>query len=249
MASGQFHGMVSITAGLVAGGALYYATRDIVSASALGGACMAGVILSPDLDEPNPTRSHTEVRHSFGLIVAAIWWIFWQPYTLIVHRHRSLLSHLPILSTAGRVGYLGTFLIPMIWILTFLWKLPAVAREIAKANWIGMVVQPIWGKLLALVPYRLSTPGINVWVVFLVAVVILIVLSILKVDLPQQMQGRLFWGMMIVIIGTGAVWAFIQYNRGGNLINIIPIGGWLFTGLCISDILHSCADWYMPIWI
>lgn len=249
MATGRFHGMVSMAAGIIAGGTVYYATRDVAAAAALGGACLAGVIISPDLDEPNPTHSHTEVRHGFGMIIALLWWIFWQPYALIVTRHRSLLSHFPILSTAGRVGYLGTILLPTLWILKYLRGLTPVIRGIETKECVGVLIQPIWERIQPLLNHPFPLPGVDLWVVFLVIAAILTGLSILKVDLAQNNQKELFWvisGVSTVII---TVWMLVRLAYGTAFLIQIPIGGWLFMGLCLSDTLHALVDWYVPIWI
>jgi uncharacterized metal-binding protein len=56
---------------------------------------VGGLLLSPDLDtHSNPTRRWGPLR--------LLWW----PYRRLL-RHRSLLSHSPLLGTAGRLSYLG----------------------------------------------------------------------------------------------------------------------------------------------
>lgn len=65
-----------------------------VSAAALG-FLAGGLLLSPDLD----TVSRPTARWG---ILAALWW----PYRHLL-RHRSVLSHSPLLGTAGRLSYLA----------------------------------------------------------------------------------------------------------------------------------------------
>ena len=67
----------------------------IGSASAALAFLVGGLLLSPDLDtRSRPTRRWGPLR--------LLWW----PYRKLL-RHRSLLSHGPVLGTLGRLGYLG----------------------------------------------------------------------------------------------------------------------------------------------
>lgn len=252
MASGRFHGMVSIGAGVLAGGTLYYLTQDKAAAAALGGACMAGVIITPDLDEPNPSHSHYEVWHGCGAIFAMLWWLFWLPYTLIVTRHRSLMSHFPILSTIGRVGYLGTIMLPILWLIKSTGGITLVIQKLANANW-GIGILPIREWISPLLSVSIPIPGVEWWVVFTIIVLTFAGLSILKVDLPQNMQISLFCAMTSAFLGIGVILKLVISAYGFASQIHVPIWGWLFTGLCLSDTLHALVDWVInrnaPIWI
>jgi uncharacterized metal-binding protein len=60
---------------------------------------VGGLLLSPDLDtRSNPTRRWGPLR--------LLWW----PYRRLL-RHRSLLSHSPLLGTCGRLAYLAALLL------------------------------------------------------------------------------------------------------------------------------------------
>jgi len=73
-------------------------------ATAAGAFLLGGLWLSPDLDtRSNPTRRWGPLR--------LLWW----PYRRLL-RHRSLLSHSPLLGTAGRLIYL-TGLVVMLCLL------------------------------------------------------------------------------------------------------------------------------------
>ena len=66
---------------------------------------LGGLLLSPDLDtHSNPTRRWGPLR--------LLWW----PYRRLL-RHRSLLSHTPLIGTAGRLLYLGGLLLGLCWLL------------------------------------------------------------------------------------------------------------------------------------
>ena len=78
----------------------------LASACALG--CLAGIFLTPDLDQEGRSMSESLlVRRSFGL--GYLWLLLWFPYAKLI-RHRSPLSHFPILGTAGRVFYMTLWL-------------------------------------------------------------------------------------------------------------------------------------------
>lgn len=64
--------------------------QPVISAGCLVG----GLLLSPDLDMANTHPS----KRMLGL---------YGPYAMICGHHRSPLSHLPIVGTVGRVGYLA----------------------------------------------------------------------------------------------------------------------------------------------
>ena len=74
-------------------------------AAALG--CLAGIPLSPDLDQEGlSTTEHWIIKMTLGL--GFLWTMLWYPYARLC-KHRSPLSHWPILGTAGRLAYIGIF--------------------------------------------------------------------------------------------------------------------------------------------
>jgi uncharacterized metal-binding protein len=67
--------------------------------------CLAGVILSPDLDVEHRTRSEYLVYRYLGRFLGAAWFAFWWPYArLIPHRHP--FSHWPVMGTLLRIAYM-----------------------------------------------------------------------------------------------------------------------------------------------
>ena len=44
------------------------------------------------------------------------WWIYWYPYSRLIY-HRSVLSHLPVLSTLIRLLYIYPLLLFCLWLL------------------------------------------------------------------------------------------------------------------------------------
>ena len=99
MASGRQHDRTTWLLALPFG-ALWWPWLGLAGVAAAGGAfLLGGLLLSPDLD----TRSNASRRWGpLGLL----WW----PYRRL-QRHRSLLSHSPLLGTAGRLGYLAALLL------------------------------------------------------------------------------------------------------------------------------------------
>ena len=96
MASGRSHDRTTWALALPFG-ALWWPWHGLpgvaVAASAF---VLGGLLLSPDLDtRSNPTRRWGPLR--------VLWW----PYRRLLS-HRSLVSHTPLLGTAGRLAYLGT---------------------------------------------------------------------------------------------------------------------------------------------
>lgn len=76
----------------------------LAGAGTLFGCGIVGQILSPDLDQPNITASEWYVIRRLGPL-AGLWIAFWWPYAVLI-KHRSALSHYPVVGTAGRLAYL-----------------------------------------------------------------------------------------------------------------------------------------------
>lgn len=125
MPSGQTHALITAAA---AGGllAVSVATGQPAAARwALVGGCLAGLLLTPDLDVDEGARSHSLVRENAGRLAGAAWRLAWLPYArLMPHRH--WLSHAPVIGTLGRVGYL----LAIVWAVLALagrpWPWPSV---------------------------------------------------------------------------------------------------------------------------
>jgi len=95
MASGSSHDRGTLWLALPFGLLCWPFLGWIGSASAALAFLVGGLLLSPDLDtRSRPTRRWGPLR--------LLWW----PYRKLL-RHRSLLSHGPVLGTLGRLGYLG----------------------------------------------------------------------------------------------------------------------------------------------
>ncbi|MEX1316654.1 MAG: metal-binding protein [Synechococcaceae cyanobacterium] len=94
MASGRAHDRATWWLALPLGLAFAPALGPAGVVSAATGVLLGGLLLSPDLDtHSNSTRRWGPLR--------LLWW----PYRRVLS-HRSLLSHSPLLGTAGRLAYL-----------------------------------------------------------------------------------------------------------------------------------------------
>lgn len=117
MPSGNTHAALTALAagGIYLGMTVYGYTNMTVYAATLG--CMAGVLITPDLDVDQPTRSNYVMYREAGLLPGAIWRALWLPYGLAIG-HRSWVSHFPVISTLIRLAYLGV----IAWFIWFSWS-------------------------------------------------------------------------------------------------------------------------------
>jgi uncharacterized metal-binding protein len=106
MAAGPTHRHATAIATPLVALAMWAATQDHALALAGGVGCYTGMFIHPDWD----------VNHN------APWWR--RPYALMI-RHRSPLSHCPVIGTLGRLAYL---VLPL-WVMVELGLLAAGQRE------------------------------------------------------------------------------------------------------------------------
>jgi len=99
--------------------------------SGAAGFLVGGLWLSPDLDTPsNPTRR-------WGPLA-----VLWLPYRRLL-RHRSLLSHCPVLGTAARLTYLAAIALALSLILQPLGIMPSPPRLLALAAGLWRQQRPL----------------------------------------------------------------------------------------------------------
>lgn len=94
---------------MVAFGAIAVTGELMIGAAAAAG-CLAGILLTPDLDVGYWARIHAmrELKKEFP-VAGRIWHILWIPYAAAIP-HRSPWSHWPILGTVVRLFYLACML-------------------------------------------------------------------------------------------------------------------------------------------
>jgi uncharacterized metal-binding protein len=141
MASGRHHDRLTLQLSLPFALLWWPALGFPGTASALAGFLVGGLWLSPDLDTPSrPSRR-------WGPLA-----VLWLPYRRLL-RHRSLLSHTPLIGSAVRLAYLGAVLLVLSLLLRPLGA-PGPANGLAAATELWRLHRPL--VLVALVGLEAS---------------------------------------------------------------------------------------------
>ena len=111
MPAGRVHTKHTIVASVII---LCWAPIDVRTSILASIGCLSGVLLSPDLDVDNGNISMYFLRRVHPLL-SWTWKKYWLPYARLI-KHRSRISHLPILSTAIRLLYI----VPAIYFVIFI---------------------------------------------------------------------------------------------------------------------------------
>lgn len=146
MSSGATHAGVSLfigTASITTG----FLTQN-PDFFAVGAGALSGVLLTPDLDVDNGNISYWFVGKFLGRPGRFIWTLWWSAYARAI-KHRSGLSHFPVLGTVLRLIYI---FVPLVTIFirdqeaSFLWNLAyaLVAQLISIPLWIGMILMYLY---------------------------------------------------------------------------------------------------------
>lgn len=109
MASGKQHTEASfILAGGISALSLFgIAPSEAVLPLAVGAA--SGAVLTPDFDVDAGCIAYSNMEWMFGTPAGKLWRWIWKPYALMV-KHRSWISHAPVVGTIIRMLYLLVFL-------------------------------------------------------------------------------------------------------------------------------------------
>ena len=100
---GKVHATASIALAVPCAVAATLYTSDLLAGIGAGMGCLAGSVISPDLDQESISHGEWQiVKRTYGMGFLFLMW--WYPYAL-AHKHRGI-SHLPIVGTLGRVIYL-----------------------------------------------------------------------------------------------------------------------------------------------
>lgn len=115
-------------------------TGDLKAGASFACGCALGVMMTPDLDQEGIGKGEWKlIQASLG--VGFLWVWLWYPYARAI-KHRSFLSHAPLVGTAGRLIYL-------LCLPTALWLAGKISLE-----WI-----PIWICLWAIAGLVVSDIG------------------------------------------------------------------------------------------
>ena len=105
MPDGKTHTTASVMLALTSSVAMLAkgVPTDIVIYGAAG--CLSNVLLSPDLDIDSGYIGDGIVRKYLGGFIGWVWRTVWLPYSKVV-KHRSVVSHFPVIGTVVRLFYL-----------------------------------------------------------------------------------------------------------------------------------------------
>lgn len=120
MSSGKTHAKASLSIAIPATVGAILLTNDPLSGLLCGLGCALGVLLSPDLDVDHKTISETILPEP----LETLFYLYWYIYAKIM-KHRSKISHAPLISTTLRVLYAFWWLIfvdiSLFWTLRWVW--------------------------------------------------------------------------------------------------------------------------------
>jgi uncharacterized metal-binding protein len=143
LASGENHIKATVLIALPTGVLAAVGGAGWLAGAACSLGCLAGVILSPDLDVEHRTRSEYLIYRYLGRFLGAAWFAFWWPYArLIPHRHP--ISHWPVMGTLIRVLYLY-FAGGAVWFAAA-WVITGRGAWMPLTQWLGNI-NFIWGLL------------------------------------------------------------------------------------------------------
>lgn len=114
MSRGNTHALATIILAGAGGLVVHQLGHPIAHTAAIAGGALAGLVLTPDLDLDEGCIANDIVRRTAGRKVERLWSLFWLPYSRLI-RHRSHLSHLPLLGTALRLAYLLGLPLLLLW--------------------------------------------------------------------------------------------------------------------------------------
>src|SRR4051812_39487194 len=107
MPCGKTHAKVSVLLAPAALATGFVLTRNPWYGLACAAGCLAGIPLTPDLDQEGISSSeYWLIKWTMGL--GFLWTMLWFPYARCC-KHRSFASHFPVVSTLIRLAYVGVF--------------------------------------------------------------------------------------------------------------------------------------------
>lgn len=129
MPNGNVHNAATIALG-AATIPIAFLTQPTETALLYTGGVVLGIFMTPDLDqsEIHAVTPQEMVGNILGEIPEYIWRFIWYPYGMLI-KHRSWMSHLPIIGTVLRLAYLYGWYLFVMWMfrLDVVWYQPPLA--------------------------------------------------------------------------------------------------------------------------
>lgn len=185
MASGEVHLRVTLFLAPVAGVTTFLVTGSPALALWSTVGCLAGVLLTPDLDQES--INYVEwmlIRVTLGL--GYLWLAFWGPYSTLL-RHRSWVSHGPLIGTLGRILYIqgGLYVLEVLGLVHPLPRLQELVRHPAFLAAVGgLALSDLGHWLFDYLPARRVRTGDELmkktflWVLLALVFLILVLLTL-----------------------------------------------------------------------
>lgn len=146
MANGRAHAATTIALAIGVLPLVLSAVKTVPGILLIIPGIIAGVLITPDLDIDNRIVSHRYMRNIFGQIIGIYWYYLWHSYSLSF-KHRSGLSHLPVISTLIRLTFL---LFPPI-IVLFRNQQTGFVKLLPYLILSTLMVLPLWGLIYLLI--------------------------------------------------------------------------------------------------
>lgn len=108
MPSGKIHSITNIVVALSGSATMLLLERGTEGIVGVATGAMIGCLISPDADVDSGAIADYYIRVYTGKIVETVWTMLWLLYRK-VFKHRSFLSHFPLISTVIRILYLSVF--------------------------------------------------------------------------------------------------------------------------------------------
>src|SRR3990167_364830 len=108
MPSGRIHSVANIVVAVSGSATMFLLQRGNEGIMGIAAGAMAGCLISPDADVDSGAIADYYIRVYTGRIVETMWMMLWTVYRK-AFKHRSFLSHFPLVSTIIRIAYLSVF--------------------------------------------------------------------------------------------------------------------------------------------
>ena len=106
MPSGRIHSLANITVAISGATVMLFIGQSTEGIIGVATGAVTGCLISPDADVDSGAIADYYIRVYTSRIVEAVWTMLWLLYRKAL-KHRSFLSHFPLVSTIIRIFYLG----------------------------------------------------------------------------------------------------------------------------------------------